>query len=192
MDDYSNWLTLMQHYGFPTRLLDWSRSPLYALYFATSNRNHDANEGCIWILKPGLLNEYTHLEDNTYIYHMEHNQVREVVYTAFKSYDANKDKSKKYTKYQDKTIACYATKKDQRVYNQQAAFTVHNSLRTLEEIHNNILSESPMELLTKILIPAQYKEQIFNQLFISGITHSNVFPDVEHLALDIKKLYGVQ
>lgn len=62
LDEYSNWLTLMQHYGLPTRLLDWSRSPLVALYFAVSDESQYNKDGCIWMLTPWKLNESQHLE----------------------------------------------------------------------------------------------------------------------------------
>jgi FRG domain len=33
-NDLASWLALMQHYGTPTRFLDWTMSPFIAAYFA--------------------------------------------------------------------------------------------------------------------------------------------------------------
>jgi hypothetical protein len=52
-DDYFRWLFLAQHYGLPTRLLDWTESPLVAAYFAVDRPDVD---GCIWGLSPTGLN----------------------------------------------------------------------------------------------------------------------------------------
>jgi hypothetical protein len=255
MDDFPSWLTLMQHYGFPTRLLDWSRSPLYALYFATSERseNIDSKDACIWLLNPGKLNEYANPESmecsncknketcekkaeeiekcknpGTFLYHMGHNVVKQILWPAFRVTDYERTKNMEWKIYENKVIAAYATQRDSRVFNQQSVFTVHNSIKTLEQIHNeieandeiskneaihNIRKNEVMEkndkakkieeiekdfeinnqkLLEKIIIPAKYKQEIFNDLYNSGITHSVVFPDLEHVAKDVQRLYRIE
>lgn len=55
--DRASWLTLMQHYGLPTRLLDWSESPLVALYFALSSDEDAKTDAAVWVLNPMRLNK---------------------------------------------------------------------------------------------------------------------------------------
>src|SRR5258707_15269530 len=41
-------ITLMQHYGAPTRLLDWTLSPWVACYFAVQAPNESKADAAIW------------------------------------------------------------------------------------------------------------------------------------------------
>lgn len=47
--DEWDWLALAQHHGLPTRLLDWTRNPLVALFFAVENEE-DVHDGEVFAL----------------------------------------------------------------------------------------------------------------------------------------------
>src|SRR5688572_28375698 len=48
--DTIHWLALMQHHGAPTRLLDWTRSPFVALFFALEDATDENAECGVWAI----------------------------------------------------------------------------------------------------------------------------------------------
>jgi len=165
----ASWLILMQHYGVPTRLLDWTESLLVALYFAVSE--HDCAPGVLWALSPYLLN-YNQIKMATIL-----NPHAESSDPLFRSAYSPEDKCKPTPKV---VAAVMAPHEDLRVLVQQSAFTVHNRSDALDELLKGTGS------LLSVEIPVEQKRKCRTYLQKLGIRISTLFPDLEHLAQDIK------
>jgi hypothetical protein len=62
--DHLEWLALMQHYGAPTRLLDWTYSFYIAAYFAVEKAD---DKGCeVWALNTSHFSAQTALSDEEF------------------------------------------------------------------------------------------------------------------------------
>jgi len=164
--DPMGWLFLMQHYRLPTRLLDWTASPLVALFFAIDQpADVDAT---VWALKPTRLNE---VEADTHSICMPGSQVMGMLgRQAFRSDLQPTD---------ERVLAVLTAESDVRHMVQQSAFTIHGRPEPLDA-----MSEAP-SFLARIRIPAAAKTAFGQLLPILGITRSSLFPDLENLALEL-------
>lgn len=175
-ENYAAWVATMQHYGLPTRLLDWSKSPLIASFFATETyKEKPDTDACVWVLAPMKLNISQGF--GNCIYPNDAQTTQEMLLPAFKHNHHNHELD-------DRILACASTDSNLRMYVQQANFTVHNSLRHLEDICDE-------DTLFKIIIPAKRKEYFVKSLRVFGITEASIYPDLEHISRDLKHHYDI-
>lgn len=169
--DQAGWICLMQHYGLPTRLLDWSESPLVALYFAVSNERYSQVDAALWLLDPLALNKQQKYGE--YLPPMNYGSVLERIEPAFKDGVASADE----------VIACCPVENDLRMYVQQSMVTIHGSNTPLEELVSD-------NILAKLIIPAGAKPKLRWELNVLGFKLSTIFPDTEHISSEIKQDFG--
>ena len=167
ISEKQNWLFLMQHYGLPTRLLDWTESPLIACYFAI-DPNYDEADGALFALSPYKLNE-----DQVGVHKLlmpYDSPAVEIINSTFKDDQENVEK----------IIAIRPAEVDLRLLTQLSVFTLHGHNKLLEELPNS------QEFIIKIKIPKNAKKELRKELKRLGVRESNIFPELDHLAQEIK------
>ncbi len=166
--DFPEWLSLAQHYGLPTRMLDWSASALVGLYFALMHEPPRPEPAAVWAIAPSLLNASATRLDQIFL--LRGSEVVPFVEAAFGRASQVQNSMILAVKGQDVDV---------RLAVQQGAFTIHGGLVPLERIPYR------RGILFKFVIPDEHKASFASELRSLGIRRSSLFPDLEHLAAEI-------
>lgn len=166
-----SWLFLMQHYGLPTRLLDWTESPLVALFFAMETQQSVETDSVIWALSPMDLNMQESNVDR--IFMPGSKIVRQLGHDAFV---ANRDNS------DNRILALLTDQFDPRHMIQQSVFTVHGRRTPMNDL------PQASNYMARIRIPKESKQAFRQILDLFGISRHILFPDLENLARELSSL----
>jgi hypothetical protein len=180
-DNVWNWLALAQHHGLPTRLLDWTYSPLVALHFATENTacySEDAIVRCVDFVKtqrflPDRLRRALKDEGSNVFTVDMLNQVAASL-SAFDSLASDPF-----------VLFVEPPSLDDRIVNQFAVFALMSSpSAALDD-----WLESHPELSRQILIPAELKWEVRDKLDQANVTERVLFPGLDGLSRWLKRQY---
>jgi len=172
-DDHLLWLFLMQHHGAPTRLLDWSKNVLIALYFAVNG--FDDKDGELWVMHPATLNKRSGFRGLPFPNHPG------IQFLAMEPWYASDDALVRELKIEapEYPLALLPPAHSERVLLQASAFTIHPKPTTSCTIPE--LLTDPKHLV-KYRIPRTKKAQIRGDLAALGITEKALFPGLDALS----------
>ncbi len=172
--DHWEWYFLAQHFGTPTRLLDWTESALFALYFAVRDRNSADQLGnaAVWLLDPKWLNgkagirPYIAIPGNEYDSWLPQQPSEAVMATA--------------------PIAMAPPHIARRVAVQRSQFVLFglnsSGLADLELVDDSRLK--------KIEIIGAATSRLIGELKLCGIFETTLFPDLEGLARELQEKFA--
>jgi hypothetical protein len=174
-------LVLAQHHGLPTRLLDWSYSPLVAAHFATVNGKRDSDR-VVWRLdwqtvhrRFGLPELALLIEDIQRLFGEDE------PFTPWKLIRAGKAA---------RDFACMIEPPslDSRIEAQCAVFSLCSDKR--RSLADFLTDYGLADALTRFIIPAAEVARVRDQLDLVGMDERLTFPDLDGVAAKIRRYYS--
>ncbi len=180
-DSCWRWLPLAQHHGLPTRLLDWTFSPLVALHFAVEDPDHYSLDGSLWCfnhrmsnrLLPRKLREIAEREGAEFFTA----SMLESVAGSLREFDElAKDPF---------VLFLEPPSFEPRIVNQFALFSIMSG----PDLDMAGWLASRPDLIKQIIIPARLKPEFRDKLDQTGITERLLYPGLDGLARWLSRYY---
>jgi hypothetical protein len=180
-DSCWRWLPIAQHHGLPTRLLDWTFSPLVALHFTVQDPNQYSLDGSLWCFNHRMSNHL--LPDKL-------RQLAEREGADFFTAGMLESVAKSLREFDELAAEPFVLFLDppsleSRIVNQFALFSVMSSpvLNTTDWLRSH------PHFAKQIIIPARFKPELRDKLDQAGITERLVYPGLDGLARWLSRYY---
>jgi hypothetical protein len=172
-DEKMEWAQLAQHYGLPTRLLDWTESATTALFFACLRGHLD---GLVFVLNPVDLNRVSY-PGRPRILDPQNKGDCEII----RRYLALGPQASKRGRF---PIAVNPVWNSERLMMQRGVFTLHGSRFEIDP--------SVVPSLVAIPILKEVKHGLREELQRIGVDEMTLFPELEHACIHLRRRAGLK
>jgi hypothetical protein len=176
-DDWE-WIFLMQHYRAFTRLLDWSESPLVALFFALfdERQEQEAHDAALWFLDPITLNRNSNAARRSFELDIPACGIDE----ELNAYLPDQVNARRVLL---DPIAIIGPRNSSRMAAQSGSFTImHYEPKPIEAIGDT-------SHVWRMIIPSESKPKLRKELRLLGISEYSLFPELDRVSSLAKALF---